>query len=85
MGRYINQNSRGESLPTTGKAEALLNDGAKRVPCAWQKNLVCVVENGPFDAAGYAYCESEFKAFNLPSDTRRKTWLVYEHAERLAK
>lgn len=38
--------------------------------------LVCVVENGPFDAAGYCFNDREFEAFNSPGDNRRKTWLI---------
>jgi hypothetical protein len=37
--------------------------------------LICVVENGLFDAAGVAYSPSERDAFNNPDDTRDKVWL----------
>ena len=37
--------------------------------------LVCVVENGPFDAAGVAYDAAERDSFNNPTDPRAKTWL----------
>lgn len=36
---------------------------------------ICVVENGPFDAAGIAYCEEEAHKFNRSGDHRPKTWL----------
>ncbi len=54
MGRYINQNSKGESLPANGKAKALIADGAKVIPqpTEFEEDIVCVVENGMFDAAG---------------------------------
>ena len=38
--------------------------------------LICVVDNGPFEAAGYCYDEREFIAWCDPSDTRPKTWLL---------
>jgi hypothetical protein len=37
--------------------------------------LICVVENGLWDAAGIAYNADERDAFNNPNDTREKTWL----------
>ena len=81
MGYYINNNSKGEILRPTQKANQLISDGAKVInPIKWQPNLVCVVENGLFDAAGYCYCPSEFEAFTSPGDYRPKTWLIYEHA-----
>ena len=89
MGYYINQNSKGDSLPSSGKVEALIADGATLVESeligVWQPNLVCVVNNGPFEAAGYAYSEEEMKAFSQANDPRPKTWLVYDHAEKLAQ
>jgi len=49
------------------------------------KALICVVENGFFDAAGYCYDESEFNAFVEP-DGRRKHWLLMDKdfAEKLS-
>jgi len=42
--------------------------------------LICVVENGMFDAAGVCYDEKEFSAFNHP-DGRRKFWLLMNKEE----
>lgn len=42
--------------------------------------LVCVVDNGPFDAASYCYDQYEFEAFNDPSDWRPRTWLLMDKA-----
>lgn len=86
MGRYINQNSKGESLPANGKAAALIADGAKVIsqPTEFEENVVCVVENGMFDAAGYMFNANELKAFTYPGDNRPKTWLKYEHADKLS-
>jgi hypothetical protein len=36
---------------------------------------VCVVNNGPFEAAAVAYSQEEFDAFNDPTDYRPKVWL----------
>ena len=86
MGYYINSNSKDEGLGATGKANGLALDGARIIPepTTWQEGLVCVVENGPFDAAAYVYNEKEMKEFQNPSDYRRKTWLIYEHAKKLS-
>ena len=50
----------------------------------YQPNLVCVVDNGFFAAAGYAYSNAEFKEF-LRDDGRPKTWLIVPNAKELAK
>lgn len=84
MGKYLNVNSKGESLSPINKASQLIADGATRVTPEFQENLVCVVENRFFDAAAYCETELEFNAFNDPDDHRRKIWLVYEHVAELA-
>lgn len=38
--------------------------------------LIVVVDNGPFEAAGFAFDESEFLAFTQPTDARMKQYLV---------
>jgi hypothetical protein len=92
MGRYLNQDVKGEPLPATGKVEAII----KRIPgtivrahpphdeSEWTPDLVCVVENGFFDAAGYAHSPEEMMAFSLPHDRRHKTWLHVPNADKLA-
>lgn len=80
MGYYLNSRLDGSPLPPRGKVQALIADGAKLTNPVFQPNLVCVVENGAFDAAGYCYDAGEFQAFNQPSDPRRKTWLIVPNA-----
>ena len=41
--------------------------------------VICVVENGLFDAAGFCYSERELQAFAYP-DGRKKTWLKMDRA-----
>ena len=86
MGYYIDQNSNGTRLPACNKADYLILDGAVEItkPDKWMPNLVCVIHNGIFDAAGYMYDENEFRYFADPHDTRSKTWLIYEHAAELS-
>ena len=88
MGLYISQNSKGESIGTAfiTKVEKLIEDGAKKIdpPTEWRENLVCVVDNVMFAAAGYAYDEMEMDVF-LDVFDRNTQWLEYEHAKQLAK
>ena len=37
---------------------------------------VCLIDNGMFQAAGIAYCASEFNAFASPEDDRPKAWFA---------
>jgi hypothetical protein len=77
MGYYI------ETKSPKNKANQLLTEFANAretvVPALDTKGrnvLVCVVQNGPFDAAAVVYNEREFAAFNNPSDYRPKTWIT---------
>jgi hypothetical protein len=89
MGKYINADSKGNPMGAAAKSKVdmMVADGAQIIPQpqTFQPNLVCVVDNGPFGAAAYAYNEAEFKEFTRESDYRSKTWLIYEHAETLAE
>lgn len=42
------------------------------------KAIICVVDNGFFEAAGFCYDDREFEAFFDPSDHRPKTWVVMD-------
>jgi hypothetical protein len=44
------------------------------------KGLIVVVDNGIFEAAGFAYSEEEFRVFSNISDYRPKTWLLIDRA-----
>jgi len=84
MGYYINTNSKGEPLRPLGKAKALVDDGATIVDGKeFQPNLICIVSNGMFDAAGFAFSLSEYEAFKEP-DGRQRTWLIHPQAAKLA-
>lgn len=85
MGYYINKDSKGNLLPQTGKAKALIADGAKVVDGkTFEENMVCVVENPfSFDAALYAH-KSEYQYVKDNPDMRRKVWLVHPLAKELS-
>lgn len=93
MGYYINHNSAGADLGAN-KAKALIFDG-DAIEVAMPKNfddipedkaLICCINNGKFEAAGYAFSEQEFHVFALREDSRPKTWLLMdkELAEKLS-
>ncbi len=57
-------------------------------PEKWEEDLVVVVSNGAFEAAGYAYSEEEMKEFlglNSPDDKRPRTWMKVPGAAKLSK
>lgn len=87
MGYYINRLANGELLPPTRKAVHLIDNGAIEIPqpSEFIDNLVCVVENGLFDAAAYIFSGQEMKEF-YPSirDTRKRRWLIVDNADVLS-
>lgn len=48
------------------------------------KILVCVVQNGLFDAAGICYSEAELEEFKETRTGRRRTWLTMD-AQKVAE
>ena len=87
MGKYINQTSKGTvGSSAASKIKNLIDDGAIAItqPVHFIPNLVCVVDNGFFGAAAYAYTEGELKAFTDPSDRRPKKWFTWDKVEQYA-
>lgn len=87
MGLYINRNSKGEELPAIGKVAKLIQDGAEllfNTPTKLVEGLICVVSNGPFDAAAFAYSEEEMSYFAREQE-RQTVWLLWDKARELAK
>lgn len=88
MGYYINTPNNKQ------KAEQICRDVkmAKIVPeplsydcVAPSLGIICIVDNGPFEAAGFCYSEQEFEEFKR-EDGREKTWVLMPRkiAERLS-
>lgn len=87
MGYYLNHDSTGKELPAKGKVEVLLATGGEKVHglgLTFQPNLVCVVDNGVFEAAAFAYDRDEMNVFNSPRDMRHKVWLTYPGAAEIS-
>ena len=84
MGYYINCES------AKGKAVYLMDVyGAERIPAVYHdsieslpedKALICVVDNGSFEAAGLMYDQKELDSFALDGTGRPKTWLLLDRA-----
>lgn len=86
MGYYIQTSSHFD------KAADLVRDGAEVVEIKKgeapgylsampsNKALVCVMDNGPFEAAGLCFDAGEAEAFDGPTDTRPRKWLVMDKA-----
>lgn len=74
MGRYLNVDLKGEPIRIHSKLTALVNSGAERIetPDVFDqytdegKGIICVVDNGPFQAAGFAYSQGELDSFKYP-------------------
>ena len=85
MGYYINGIG-DKDAPTVGKAEFLVENGnARKIarPATIVSDLVCVVENGMFDAAAYIFSPEELIKFSR-NDGRLKTWLIVPDAAALS-
>lgn len=88
MGYYINQNSKGEFIGHSfqSKISYLIKEGGTKIsePEIWEEGLVCVIDNGMFASAGYAYDEREMNEFKHYGN-RNYQWLKLENAKVLAK
>lgn len=81
MGKYLNKDLNGKVLGPI-KTNKLYNSGAKQIiePETYDqyegKAIICVVDNGFFEAAAYAFSQNELEAFKNPSDNRNKVWMI---------
>lgn len=82
MGQYLqveHNNEKAAQLINHHGAEIVYGDPLEafdNLPA--DRGLVCVVENGIFDAAGWAFNRQEAEAFKRPDmgRQRRRTWLT---------
>jgi hypothetical protein len=73
MGAYVNPEN--ESKESWLQKNAVLPDFYPTWDTVPEGQLaVCLVNNGPFTAAGIAFSEAEFKVFADPKDRRGKVW-----------
>ena len=84
MGQYINTTEKGTlGVSFSNKMEGLKEVGAEVIetPTEWEEGLVCLVSNGVFAAAGYAYDEREMNAFINGMNGRLNVWLKWNKAK----
>lgn len=63
----------------------LVDQGTARAMVADPETaVIVVVDNGFFEAAGFAYDEQEFRAFTHPSDQRPKQFLLLKQSTAIA-
>lgn len=87
MGKYINIIGKRTLGPTfKDKLAVLIEEGADTMvtPLEWEEGLVCLVDNGAFAAAGYAYNEKEMNIFIDGMGGRPHIWLKYDDAKKYA-
>jgi hypothetical protein len=60
----------GGEIVDQATAEVAMSDPTKAV--------ICVVNNGPFEAAAFAYDMAEFREFTRPDETRPQTFVVMD-------
>lgn len=86
MGKYVNETSFGPiGTSAAMKCAAIIADDGNEIeePKVFIENVVCVVDNGYFGAAAYAYDENELKDFKRP-DGRPKRWFIWNKVKEFA-
>lgn len=80
MGYYIevpNNRNKAEQMRTLHNAQVILQPKMlTEIPK--DKALICVVENGTFDAAAIVFNQHELDDFIYDGTTRRKTWMLID-------
>jgi len=87
MGYYIEGPALGKApyIVETYGGEVLKNPPISITDVPEDKAIICVVNNGPFEAAGYCFSDRELQAFSSSTDPRPRVWMVMdkEKAEEL--
>jgi hypothetical protein len=82
MGYYINlPESKGKLQQIQSRfegAEALQHKPKSFSEVPEGRALICVVDNGPFEAAAFVYSEDEFHVTADPRDVRPKYWVLID-------
>ncbi len=86
MGYYIETGSRSDKsrwLVKNHQAEILQDLAAARLAQSAGKGVVVVLDNGMFEAAGFAFSPEELDALGVitPGDIRRRTFVAMDLAK----
>ena len=80
MGYYIDFDRQGRYLPSLGKLDTLLSEGGVIIDdTTFVDNMVCVVDNGNFEAAAYCWSPDILECYRT-EDGRDKTWITLPDA-----
>lgn len=82
MGRYIQGPIHGKAnyIKTMFNGETITSPPASFNSIPEGKALIVVCNNGPFEAAGYAYDQVEFEEFTRPDDPRPREYILIDKA-----
>ena len=79
MGFYIDGPAKGKAPFLRSEYDAeFINEPVSFKDIPKDKALICVVDNGPFEAAGFAFDNREFEVFSAPGDPRPKRWMIMD-------
>jgi hypothetical protein len=82
MGYYIQtpkHQNKAEQIARLYGGTVVSKPDFSKVP--FDKAVIVVVSNGPFDAASYAFNQSEFDAFHEPGDYRLKKYVLMDKTQ----
>jgi hypothetical protein len=77
MGAYVNPSDQSKEEWLEENADKITKQEAKEISenIKYSEEMaVCLVDNGPFTAAGICFEEREFEAFSRADDPRPKLW-----------
>ena len=83
MGWYVEtgtQFQKANLIATRFKGRIVSQSEAKEAMNDPTKGVIVVINNGPFEAAGFAFDMGEFEAFTLPDDFRPKQYVILDRA-----
>ena len=80
MGYYLPGPPKGK-VPYLCSMGATLLDASAVTEITDEKRIICVVDNGPFEAAALIHNMGELAAFSRPDDDRPRVWLLMDRAQ----
>lgn len=87
MGYYIEcDHHKGKAAQIIAALDALeisQQEAGELVASSEKCAVICVVDNGPFEAAAYCHNPAEFTTFSRADDPRPKTWLLVNDKNRV--
>jgi hypothetical protein len=78
MGYYIQGPARGKAqfIVENYGGKIVTREVAEQALSSHDEAPIVVLDNGPFEAAGFAFCQGEWEEFVEPTDPRKKVFVV---------